>query len=997
MNLVSELIQAIDEEIDALKNPKGNNRGINSVIVFSGRFLRKISGLNVYVFHIENFLVTLDDSPAEVEIDNRRISAQILLTHNLEVEIGLEQYLGDYIAKATLYTNSWYLWELLKKKLADNTNLRKADFEKSERIFLNSEILVNSTTEKEIKYTLGTESPNKAQKQAINASFSLPLSIIWGPPGTGKTRTIARVVESHLNAGRSVLLVSHANNAVDEALEDISGHLYTTQFYNDGRLIRLGKPQEKHLRIIEEKYPLVLPDKVAESQSQALMKEKTELQKGREEINMALSEIGEVNSNIASMQSLSVDLETIKVALKESEKRMAQAQFEIKNIEDSIEKTKSRLLKAQSSGAFKRLIKGLNSEKIQNELDYLFQRRNALSSVLVENTERTVEIRTQNEKKQSEVNILQSRIKLVLDKLRTNQVQIKEEYKRLSSRKDIVVARINEIDKSMEEIIKNILLNAKLIATTLTKTYTAKQLPNRKFDVLILDEASMAPLPQLFWAISLCTNFVTIVGDFLQLPPICVSEKPMAQKWLAKNIFSVFGIETINDARNNSVVTLLDTQYRMVPAISEISNRYIYLGNLKNDVSTESRKPFFDGISEKPLILVDTEKSNAWCSRLSTGGRFNLYQAILSVTLAKKVLEHEPERKIAIIVPYTHQFRLTNKIIDDWHLSESLRASTIYRFQGGEEQIVIFDTTEGIGLKTAPMLDDQQHDSDALKVINVAMTRAKDKLYLIANSSHLLNELSQNSLLSRVIVHFREKAHIVQSESLVDSYFTSHFDKWANDLLPSMTENNPVSGELFTEHNFWAQFINDIKLTKKRLIILSPFLSVNRSSKFMDLFKSMVSRNVNITVYSRPANQQTGEMAVQSEVVIDELRKIGIKVIERRSMHQKVAIIDDDIAWEGSLNILSHHDTGEQMRRFVGESTIAELKKNLELGKEDAVGNQSQEKCPGEDGKGCKHNGFLVIRQNKYRGNKFRGCSAYPRCKYTEPINRQYMRKERKY
>jgi hypothetical protein len=364
MNLVSELTQAIDEEIDALKNPKSSNRGINSISIFNGRFLRKITQLNVYVFNLENFLITLDDSPAEVEIDGRRISAQILITHNLEVEIGLEQYLGNYITRATLYTNSWYLWELLKKKLADNANLRKADFEKSENIFLNSEKLVNSNTEKEIKYTLGTESPNKAQKQAIAASFSLPLSIIWGPPGTGKTKTIARVVESHLNAGRSVLLVSHANNAVDEALEDIAGHLYTSQFYNDGKLIRLGKPQEKHLRKIEEKYPLVLPDKVAENQSQTLMKEKTALQKEQDEINMALSEIGEVNSNIASMQSLYVDLETIKVALKESEKRMAQAQFEIKNIEDSIEKTKSRLSEAQSSGAFKRLIKGLNSEKM---------------------------------------------------------------------------------------------------------------------------------------------------------------------------------------------------------------------------------------------------------------------------------------------------------------------------------------------------------------------------------------------------------------------------------------------------------------------------------------------------------------------------------------------------------------------------------------------------------------------------------------------------------
>jgi len=103
-------------------------------------------------------------------------------------------------------------------------------------------------------------------------------------------------------------------------------------------------------------------------------------------------------------------------------------------------------------------------------------------------------------------------------------------------------------------------------------------------------------------------------------------------------------------------------------------------------------------------------------------------------------------------------------------------------------------------------------------------------------------------------------------------------------------------------------------------------------------------------------------------------------------MHQKVAIIDNDIAWEGSLNILSHRDTGEQMRRFAGQSAIEEISRNLELSKKDVVGDQTQDPCPGPDGKGCKYNGFLVVRQNRARGNKFRGCSSYPKCDYTEPM-----------
>ena len=103
----------------------------------------------------------------------------------------------------------------------------------------------------------------------------------------------------------------------------------------------------------------------------------------------------------------------------------------------------------------------------------------------------------------------------------------------------------------------------------------------------------------------------------------------------------------------------------------------------------------------------------------------------------------------------------------------------------------------------------------------------------------------------------------------------------------------PVSGDLFTERNFWAQFFQDIKTVKERLIILSPFLSIRRSSMFMDYFQAMIRRGIEIRVYTRPINQQVGEMANQADVVIGQLRSIGANVIERRNMHQKVAILDN--------------------------------------------------------------------------------------------------------
>jgi hypothetical protein len=67
---------------------------------------------------------------------------------------------------------------------------------------------------------LGWQALRPAQQQAVAACCSAGLQLVWGPPGTGKTRVIATAI-SHLAAsGQRVLLVSSTNIAVDTALHE---------------------------------------------------------------------------------------------------------------------------------------------------------------------------------------------------------------------------------------------------------------------------------------------------------------------------------------------------------------------------------------------------------------------------------------------------------------------------------------------------------------------------------------------------------------------------------------------------------------------------------------------------------------------------------------------------------------------------------------------------------------------------------------------------------
>jgi hypothetical protein len=346
--------------------------------------------------------------------------------------------------------------------------------------------------------------------------------------------------------------------------------------------------------------------------------------------------------------------------------------------------------------------------------------------------------------------------------------------------------------------------------------------------------------------------------------------------------------------------------------------------------------------------------------------------------------------RIGIITPYAAQARLINRIVKDWTdsgqapgLDDAVKASTVHRFQGGEEPIIIFDSCEA-GIMIARMLDDTQNGAAKL-VLNVAMTRAERRMYFVGDTKHLLRSLPRDSCLSKIVQRFVQEAQIFDSADLVDSYYTTDFERYARaELSSDIDEKEPISGELFTEKTFWNLFLQDLKSVKSRLIIVSPFVTVQRASRLMDFLRAIIRRGIEVRIFTKPIEQQTGKMAEQAEIVLEQLRTIGAHVFERRKTHEKMAIIDDTTVWEGSLNILSHRDTREQMRRLQGPSVVEDVIKNLELVEERPVGMYTDEICPGS--RLSPHcDGRLVVRI-KF-GRKFLGCSNYPKCKYTSPIN----------
>jgi phosphatidylserine/phosphatidylglycerophosphate/cardiolipin synthase-like enzyme len=121
---------------------------------------------------------------------------------------------------------------------------------------------------------------------------------------------------------------------------------------------------------------------------------------------------------------------------------------------------------------------------------------------------------------------------------------------------------------------------------------------------------------------------------------------------------------------------------------------------------------------------------------------------------------------------------------------------------------------------------------------------------------------------------------------------------------------------LYNEQSFYNAFERDIKRAQSTVVIESPFLTEKRALYFARLFNKLARKGVKVRVNTRNPRHHDKPLEIQAWRSIRILRDNGVKVYFFSDMrHRKLAIIDQQILWEGSLNILSQVLSKEVMRR----------------------------------------------------------------------------------
>lgn len=591
---------------------------------------------------------------------------------------------------------------------------------------------------------------NASQRAAVEAALTHQVSIIQGPPGTGKTQTILNIIANLLMKGKTVLVVSNNNSAVENVAEKLDGE-------GLGFIVaKLGSVQNKEAFIAgQPDYP---------DMTEWYIDEMASVEKSVRDSLYAVSQGFENQMRLAQLKSEYDDLrkeskyhdmlgtdnaESNWLAGRSSAKLMRLLSLYRNRVERGRRPNLwFRLRWAFALGArmlwffgqkYSNVIYGLESAYYLSRKEEIEQEQDAIASAL------------------QSIDIEENLKRLRSSSLRLLKNAIAKRYEGEEREKFI----ITDIKSKTEEFLKE-------YPVVLSTAYSARNCINKNmvFDYVIMDEASQVDIKTGALALS-CAENAVIVGDDKQLPNVVSRQEACALNAIQTackvddryNAVTHSFLRSCVEVFRDAPVTLLREHYRCHPKIIEFCNRRFYDGELIAMTA--------DNGENKVLQAVRTAPGNH--------ARVHFNQREIDVIVKEVLPECQDSESIGIITPYRLQAEAINRT-----LGKDI-ASTVHKYQGRECDTVIMSLVDN-----APT-----EFSDDANLLNVAISRARTRLCVVTNG----NEMPHDSNIGQLVNYIRYNNFEVKASRL-HSVFDLLYKQYTAERLAYRAAHPAVSEHL---------------------------------------------------------------------------------------------------------------------------------------------------------------------------------------------------------
>lgn len=643
--------------------------------------------------------------------------------------------------------------------------------EKLARTSLSTLLGLEHISEKNIVDGINPVIVNSEQIEAVKNACSSPISLVTGPPGTGKSQAIVSMAASIIAHGGNVLVASKNHQALD-AVEDRLGELAgSIQF-----LVRTLNPNMNIDKSIED----ILRELIATTPSQYIPID-----------NFAHNEL----KNLSRERSKVID----------KHKKLQEIECKLADLHDQIEIREkylnSKSLKQASShsvqiGLFRRLLNRIlmilsdyrfKQHKVNDSDGYSQENLGLPLKVLKSNVSNLRRQRPKNNDGANPVKLSEEILELtkeLLPKILAQRTNLTEDDR-------INLANFNDdIEFSGKknaikgELARKVINYRPLWLASILGTPKRIPLDDGLFDLVIFDEASQCDIASALPLLARAKRAV-VVGDNKQLSFIAQLGQSQDRNLMqaqglpvssmgkyAQSKRSLFDfVLRINDVPR----VMLRQQYRSVgPIVKYISGEF-YAGNLataydpKGIILPKSQKP---GIAWEdvpgPLVAengnINSRESSAISKHLRKLLVDEKYKGTVGIISPFRAQVHEIELKIKALIP--------QNILD----SADLRVATVDGFQGQERDIIIFSPCL-TATSASSAITFVQRD---LRRFNVAISRARAVAHIFGD----LNFARSNKIrtLSRLAAVATEPQHKT-GEGIFDS-------EWERKMFHALKSRN---------------------------------------------------------------------------------------------------------------------------------------------------------------------------------------------------------------
>ena len=618
---------------------------------------------------------------------------------------------------------------------------------------------------------------NLDQRNAIRAALTHQISIIDGPPGTGKTQTILNLIASLIAQGKTIGVVAGANSAVDNVIDKLTEEGYGFLVASLGKTERV---QEFHRRegILEQRREAWAQKASTASPGAPARVDEAALRAEEERLVALWEDARDIPAIRARLTATQRERLLFEEKVKESRRPMANISHlaVVRRSSETIADLLALARCAPRPGRSPRAI----IERVRRYFAYGSLKGIDLGAPDVQSALQLAFYQARERELSRRVEEAEARA------ARHGLVEVSAQYRR-RSREALDAALRDRFERERPSRLSpnqwlnrqtDILLRTYPVVASTCFSIRHNLAEDTLLDWIIIDESSQVLLPEGMAALSKARNAV-IVGDARQIGPIFQGwdeskRQPPAKRFDVRSMSLLDSVKAMTESEQVPS-TLLKEHYRCHPAIIEFCNRMYYGGQL-----IPMRVPTED--APDPLAIVYAAPGNH-ARRPARGGSFfsqreiEIIAQLEELRVIREGIEADDKDSsgdfvLGIVTPFRAQAtNLRQRIRADLGEGAHARwlAETAHKFQGRGAGTVVLSTVLNAHDRAAAR---EFYDSDAMT--NVIVSRAKDRFIVV--TTHGGVRLSRNIRTLLDYIEMYDPSTVVQSDivSIFDVLYNAY-------------------------------------------------------------------------------------------------------------------------------------------------------------------------------------------------------------------------------